>query len=577
MPDQENKSTSPASRSGPRSVLKKTPSGIAGFDDITLGGLPCGRTTLICGAAGAGKTLFGMQFLVRGILQHAEPGVFIAFEETEEDLVENVASLGFGLQELQDAGKLAMDYINVDHGNMDEAGPYDLEGLFLRIESAVNAVGAKRLVIDTLESLFGGLTDTSLLRSELRRLFRWLRGLGVTAVVTGERGDGGLTRHGLEEYVSDCVILLDHKITDEASTRRLRVVKYRGSTHGTNEYPFLIDEDGIAVLPITSAGLDHPVSTERISTGIPRLDGMLGGVGYHRGSTALISGTAGAGKSSIAAYFADATCRRGERCIIFAFEESPEQIKRNMASIGLDLARHEASGLLRFATARPTMRGLETHLAIMHKLVREFDPHAVVIDPISSLLAGGESDDAQMMAVRLVDYLKSRGVTAVMTSLTRDAVRPQTSEIAISSIIDTWLLVRTVEASGERNRVIYVLKSRGTAHSNQMREFVITNHGIELVDVYIGPEGVLTGAARAQQEGRENAAQVKRQQETARKKRELERRRRLADFQFSALREKLDAQEEELRLAIEEDQQAELELGENRLVMASRRGADDRR
>lgn len=555
-------------------VLEKAPSGIPGFDEITNGGFPFGRTSLICGAAGAGKTLFGLQFLVRGITDYDEPGVFIAFEETEEDLAQNVASLGFDLKGLVDSGKLALDHIRVERSEIEESGEYNLEGLFLRIGLAIQTVGAKRVVIDTLETLFGGLNDYGILRSELRRLFRWLKDQGVSAIITAERGEGTLTRHGLEEYVSDCVILLDHRVSEQISTRRLRVVKYRGSVHGTNEYPFLIDKDGITVMPITSAGLEHGVSAERISSGVPRLDAMLGGEGYYRGSTILVSGTAGAGKSSLSAHFADAACARGERCVYFAFEESPEQIKRNMRSIGIDLASHEAAGRLKFMASRPTAHGLETHLAIMHKVIREFQPHVVVVDPIGNLISAGNQEEAHLMVVRLIDFLKTQGITAMMTSLTGGGMAQEATEIAISSIVDTWLLVKSIEASGERNRGMYVLKSRGMNHSNQVREFVITSEGVDLVDVYIGPEGVLTGSARAQQEHKERAAKVQREQEIERKQRELERKRRQMEHEIEALRAAFEAEEAEIQRVIEQEQEAEEQLLQNRGVMARRRGVD---
>lgn len=561
-------------RAQPLPVLKKAPSGIPGFDEITEGGLPFDRTSLVCGSAGAGKTLFGMQFLVRGIVDYDEPGVFIAFEETEEDLTENVASLGFDLTELVDSGKLALDHIRVERSEIEESGEYNLEGLFLRVGLAIQSVGAKRVVIDTLETLFGGLNDYAVLRSELRRLFRWLKEQGVSAVITAERGDGTLTRHGLEEYVSDCVILLDHRVSEQVSTRRLRVVKYRGTTHGTNEYPFLIDEDGITVMPVTAAGLQHGVSDERITSGVPDLDHMLGGEGYYRGNTVLVSGTAGAGKSSLAAHFADATCRRKERCLYFSFEESPEQIKRNMASIGIDLAQHEKSGRLRFVAARPTTHGLETHLALMHKLVRDFEPTAVVVDPISNLISAGNQEEAHLMVVRLVDYLKAHNITAVMTSLTGGGRAQEATEIAVSSIVDTWLLVKSIEASGERNRGLYILKSRGMAHSHQVREFIISSHGVDLVEAYIGPEGVLTGSARMQQEAKERARSRVREQEIERRQRELERKRRVLEQQIAALRAEFEAEESEMAREIAQKRAAEEQFLEDRSVMAARRGAE---
>jgi circadian clock protein KaiC len=463
-----------------RPTLAKAPTGIAGLDEITGGGLPKGRPTLVCGGAGCGKTLFAMEFLVRGATQFGEPGAFVAFEETGEELAQNVASLGFDLDTLVSQGKIALDHVRVERAEIEETGEYDLEGLFLRIGSAIDSVGAKRVVLDTIESLFGGFTDQALLRSELRRLFRFLKDRGVTALITGERGEGALTRQGLEEYVSDCVILLDHRIIEQVSTRRLRIVKYRGTTHGTNEYPFLIDEDGISVLPVSSLTLDHAASSERVPTGVPGLDGMLGGKGYFRGSSILISGTAGTGKTSIAAHFAFETCRRGERCLYLAFEESPAQIARNMRSIGIDLEPHLKKGLLRIEAARPTLFGLEMHLVQVHKMVAELAPAAVIVDPISNLIDAGTQFQTKAMLLRLVDFLKTKQTTALFTHLTSGGSAAEATDVGISSLVDTWLLVRDAEADDQRKRGLYVLKSRGMQHSKQVRELLITPQGMRL-------------------------------------------------------------------------------------------------
>lgn len=474
--------------------LPKTPTGIHGLDEVTEGGLPRGRPTLICGPAGCGKTLLGVEFLVRGIREYGENGVFLSFEETRADLIANVASLGFDLDQLQADGKLAIDYASINPREIEQSGEWDLEGLFIRLGAAIDAVGADRVVIDTIENLFGAFSDTATLRAELRRLFRWLKDRGVTAIITGERGDGSLTRHGIEEYVSDCVIVLDHRVTEQTSTRRLRVLKYRGTLHGTNEYPFLIGRHGVSVVPITSLRLEHEVSSERVSMGIDRLDEMLGGGGVFRGSSILVSGTAGAGKSTTAAQFCDAACRRGERALYFAFEESQAQIIRNMSSVGVDLGHWVEEGLLQFSCMRPSLLGLEAHLQSMQEMVTEFDPAVVVMDPISDLLTAGASRDVSAMLVRQVDFLKVRGVTALFTSLEHEATLEQ-SNSQIASLIDVWLLMRTHEGNGERNRSLSVLKARGSAHSNQIREFVICQRGIELTGVH-GPGEVLTGSAR---------------------------------------------------------------------------------
>jgi circadian clock protein KaiC len=503
-------------------ALPKARTGIEGLDQITEGGLPRGRPTLVCGGPGCGKTLLAMEFLIRGATQFGEPGVFMAFEETGEELVQNVRSLGFDLDALVAQKRIALDHVRVEPAEIEENGEYDLEGLFLRLGYAIDSVGAKRVVLDTVEALFGGFTNEAILRAELRRLFRWLKDRGVTAVITGERGDETYTRQGLEEYVSDCVILLDHRVNEQVSTRRLRIVKYRGTTHGTSEYPFLIDEKGISVLPVTSLQLDHEVSDERVSSGVPRLDAMLEG-GYYRGSSVLVSGTAGTGKTTLAASFAHETAKRGERVLYLAFEESPQQLARNMRSIGLDLERYIGKGLLRMHASRPTFYGLEMHLVQIHKMVTEFKPSAVVIDPISNFSSSGGGGDAALMLLRLVDYLKAQQVTAFLTHLTSGGSATEATDVGISSIIDTWLLLRDIELCGERNRGLYVLKSRGMKHSNQIREFVITPEGIALLDVYVGPEGVLTGSMRAAQEARESAEAVALQEEIAAKRREVER------------------------------------------------------
>jgi circadian clock protein KaiC len=531
--------------------LPKSPTGILGLDEVTEGGLPQGRPTLVCGGPGCGKTLLSTEFLVRGATEFNEPGVFVAFEETPEELTKNVKSLGFDLDKLVKQKKLYLSYIKVERSEIEETGEYDLEGLFIRLGHAIDSIGAKRVVLDTIESLFAGLDNTAILRSELRRLFHWLKEKGVTAIITGERGKGDLTRQGLEEYVSDCVILLDHRVTDQITTRRLRVVKYRGSTHGTNEYPYLIDQDGISVLPITSLKLDHDVSTERVPTGVERLDTMLGGQGYFKGSTILASGTAGTGKTSIASHFANITCARGERCIYFAFEESPKQIIRNMRSIDVDLEQWEKKGLLKFQAARPTLQGLEMHLVAMHKVINEFNPDVVIIDPITNLISAGTTNDVKAMLTRLIDYLKMNQITTLFTALIHggDQVNQSTNE-AISSLVDTWLLVRDIEFNGERNRAIHILKSRGMAHSNQVREFLVTAEGINLIDVYTGAEGMLTGSARIAQEMKNKASAIAKDQQLSLKKRELERKRRAMEIQIESLKAQIEAEEEEMKNSV---------------------------
>jgi len=555
-------------------TLPKAPTGIQGLDEITRGGFPRGRPTLVCGSAGAGKTLLAMEFLVRGATEYNEPGVFMAFEETAPELTQNVRSLGFDLDELAKKKKLVIDFVRIERSEIDETGDYDLEGLFIRLGAAIDAIGAKRVVLDTIENLFAGLQNEGILRAELRRLFRWLKDKGVTAVITAERGEGALTRHGLEEYVSDCVLLLDHRVTDQVSTRRLRIVKYRGTAHGTNEYPFLIDEDGFSVLPVTSLGLQHKVSEERISSGVSRLDTMLGGKGFYRGTTILVSGTAGTGKTSLAASFVDAACRRGERCLYFSFEESQGQLTRNMRSIGMNLEQWTRKKLLQFHSSRATFYGLEMHLAIIHKIVQEFQPRVVVLDPIGSLIQAGNQRDAHIMIIRLIDFLKQRQVTAFLTNLTSGGEALERTDVEISSIVDTWLFTRDIELDGERNRAMYVLKSRGMAHSNQLREFLLTPRGVDLQDVYVGPEGVLTGSSRLSQEAREKADALARRQAAERKDRDRMRKREALEARIAALRKEFEVEEAEAEIAGEEDVSREGVIADDREAMSRSRQAD---
>jgi circadian clock protein KaiC len=551
--------------------LPKSATGIAGLDDITQGGLPSGRPTLICGAAGCGKTLLAVTFLVNGATRFGEPGVFMSFEERAEDLAANVASLGYDLDGLVGDGKLAIDYVRVERSEIEETGEYDLEGLFLRLGFAVDSIGAKRVVLDTIETLFAGFTDATLLRAELRRLFGWIKDRGLTAIITGERGEGQLTRQGLEEYVSDCVILLDNRVEDQITTRRLRVVKYRGSPHGTNEYPFLIDAQGVSVLPVTSSGLNMPVSSEIVSTGIPGLDSLLRKGGIYRGSSILLSGVAGTGKTTIGSHFIHAACARGERCLFFVFEEGAGEICRNALSVGIDLRKCVDSGLLRFEASRPSLYGLEMHLARMHREINEFKPAMVVIDPISAFR--GPDFEVHATLLRMVDLLKSQGITALFTSLRTDGKSMQGTDQGLFSLMDVWIKLMDVEANGERNRILYVIKARGMSHSNQVREYRITDSGVELLPVYVGPEGVLTGAARLTQEARERAVATARREEIERRRRDLARRREMMERQIMELRAGLEAEEDEVNTLLTQDDARGAALTTDRAALAARRGA----
>ncbi len=563
-----------ARRPSPK-TLQKSLTGIQGLDEITGGGLPTGRPTLVSGGAGSGKTLFGLEFLVRGATRYDEPGVFMSFEETIPDLTTNSASLGFDLSRLVADKKLFLDHVQISRSEIAESGEYDLDGLFIRIADAVGRVGARRIVLDTIEALFGELPNPGILRAEIRRLFAWLKQQGLTTVITAERDrPDRLTRHGIEEFVSDCVIVLDHRTRDEISTRRLRVVKYRGSTHGTNEYPFLIDDHGISVLPVSSLRLDHAAPTERTSSGIARLDTMLGGKGYLKGSSILVSGTSGTGKSSVAAHFVDAACRRGERCLYFAFEESPRQVMRNMRSIGIDLEPWTRNGLLRFQASRPSHGGIEEHLLVTHRCVSDFTPSVVVVDPVTNLLSVSTHHEVRSMLTRLVDYLKTQGITSVFTSLAAGGDELDASESDVSTLMDTCIRLKSIVVEGERNRAISVLKSRGMEHSNQIREFLITGDGLRLLDVYLGPDGVLTGSARVSQEGREKAADTCRANELEGRRRELDRKRRMFEARMVMLRTEFEEEEENIQQTISASTQAGEALLLERGQMVRSRKAD---
>ncbi len=525
--------------------IAKSRTGIEGFDDLTLGGLPSGRPSLVCGSAGCGKTLFASTFLINGARHYGETGVFVTFEERPVDIVDNVQSLGFDLQGLIDQERILIEHIAIDPTEVAEVGDYDLEALFLRLEFAVDQIGAKRIVLDTIESLFSAFQNPAVLRAEIRRLFDWLKQKGLTAVITGERGDGTLTRQGLEEYVSDCVILLDHRVDNQISTRRLRIVKYRGTAHGTNEYPFLIDEDGFSVLPVSSLGLNHKVYDERISTGVADLDDMMAGGGFYRGSSVLITGVAGSGKSSLSGMMADAACRRGEKALYLSFEESQAQTVRNMKSIGTDLGRWIGSGQLRYIAARPTFYSLEMHLAVMLREIARFQPSVVVLDPISAFLGSGELGEVQAMLLRIVDYLKSHGITGVFTHIAH--AQDAETDAGLSSLMDAWILLLNRESNGEFNRELYLLKARGIAHSNQVREFVMSDHGIQLLEPYLGEGGALTGSARRAEEARVRRAEADRRSDVARLQDQIVHRRRRAQAQIEALQAELAADESELK------------------------------
>lgn len=553
------------------STLPKTPTGILGLDEISEGGLPSGRPTLICGGAGCGKTLLSIEFIVRGATEYNEPGVFMAFEEKSEELALNVASLGFDLNKLQKDKLIRIDHVHIEKSEIEETGEYDLDGLFIRLGHAIDSIGAKRVVLDTIENLFSGLQNEGILRSELRRLFHWLKEKGVTAIITGEKGEGLLTRHGLEEYVSDCVILLDHRVANQISTRYLRIVKYRGTTHGTNEYPFLIDKDGISVLPVTSLKLQHDVSSETISSGIPTLDKMLDNRGFFKGSSILVSGTAGTGKTSIASYFAHETCQKKARCLYFAFEESPRQIIRNMSSIGINMQKHVDDRLLYFHASRPTLHGLEMHLVTMYKEIKKIKPVVVILDPITNLITVGAVSEVKSMLMRLIDFLQEEMITVMFTALTLNyTVNEQTDE-GVSSLVDAWLMVKDIENNGERNRGIYIMKSRGMNHSKQVREFIISKNGLELMDVFLGPEGILIGSAREAQLLKEETGMVLKQNAATRKDREILRKKKILQAKIESLQDEFESLQDELNLTFIEDEISKDVIEKNRAKMTKKR------
>ncbi len=551
--------------SNSKTILEKSPSGINGLDEITEGGLPKGRPTLICGSAGCGKTMFAMHFLVHGA-ENGEPGVFVSFEETQEELETNFKSLGIDLKTLEEQKKFLVEYIYLERSEIEETGEFDLEGLFIRLQYAVEQIGAKRIVIDTIEALFSGLPNEFIIRSELRRLFSWIKSQGLTAVITGEKGENTLTRYGLEEYVADCVIVVDSTTINKVATRNLTIIKYRGSSHGSNEYPFLITANGISILPITSIGLAHEAPTEHIPTGVEQLDSMLDGKGYFKGSSVLVTGAAGTGKSSVAAIFAENNCKNGNKCLYLAFEESPKQIIRNMLSIGIDLQPLLDKGLLKFQATRPTLYGLETHLVTTYELVNEFEPDIVIIDPISNIISVGSPEEVKSMLTRMLDFFKGKQITTLSTSLS--TMGKMETEFGVSSIMDTWIDLKAVENNGERNRTLDIVKTRGMYHSNQLREFKLTDNGIELIDVYLGSAGMLTGSARISQIAKEKAEKLLRKDEIEKKQREIDLKRKRMERQIAELKVQFESEQHELKQYIDQVELKEELLEKDRDRMA---------
>jgi circadian clock protein KaiC len=550
--------------------IAKCSSGIHGFDEITFGGLPRGRSTLICGGAGTGKTLFAMEFIVRGARDFREPGLFVTFEESAAELVTNVASLGIDLAQLIERKRLAIDHIQLSPSEIMATGEFNLDGLFIHLGAAIKAVGAKRIAIDSLGTLLARLPNELILGGELRRLFAWLKELGITAIITTELGDTTLTRYRLDEYISDCVIVLDQRVINQMSTRRLRIIKYRGALHGTNEYPMLIDEGGLSVLPIRALNLDYPLTGQHQRTGIPRLDTMLGGKGFYRGSCILISGSAGSGKTSLAALFALQLAREGKRCLYLPTEEAPRQLLRNLTSIGVDLAVPLRQGLLKMQPIRPTIFGLEQHLLNIQREVEHFRPAAVIIDPTSSLTSIGDPLAIEGMLIRLINFLKMKGITLLLTSLTAGGPLEEASMAAISSQVDTWIVQKMVQTPSERNRVLYIMKSRGMAHSNQLREYTLSARGVDLLDVYDSGGEEATGTGRLRQQAHAEAEEKVRSlaaeqglRARAQTRRNLQAQ--IAELETQLSETKLDRQREQRRV---QSQAATLRTDQTRLARA---------
>lgn len=551
--------------------LAKCPTGIEGLDTITNGGLPRNRLTLICGSAGSGKTSLGVEFLVQGIIKYNEPGLLITFEEKPQEIIENAASIGFDLEDLINKKKLFIEYIQLQEEEIAQSGDYTLEALLIRFEQIVTSIAIKRVSLDTLDSIFAILGNTPILRAEIYRLFSWLKQKNITSLVTSEAGINTLSRNGLEEYISDCVISLRTNIVSEVLTRLLRIVKYRGSKHGTNEYPFLITDSGINLFPITSNYLNNIVSTEFVSTGVKELDEMMDNKGYYQGSTVLITGTAGTGKTSLASIFSNSICQTGERCIYFTFEEMINQILRNMSSINLNLQQWIDKDLLKFYAYRSSIYGLETHLLTIQNLIKQFKPQAVIIDPINNFELIGTELEIKSMMTRLIDFLKAQQITALFTSLTTVINPKEHAEVGISSLIDSWLVLQNLEYAGERTRGITIVKSRGIAHSNQIREFIITSNGVKLEKIYVGPNGILTGSARLDQEEQENLQFLLQEKETLRRKKLLEHKKATLEAKIMALKSEFDADTEEIESLIMKEEIQNKGILETRSTMAQRR------
>ncbi|MBA3285861.1 MAG: circadian clock protein KaiC [Nitrosopumilus sp.] len=554
--------------------LKKCPTGIIGLDEITFGGLPKNRCTLICGGAGSGKSIFGIEFVIRGAEFYKEPGLFVAFEENEEELNQNITSLGFNIKELIDSNLLVLDYVHIDRAEFKEIGSYNLDGLFIRLSDSIDRFKIKRVVLDTIEVLFGNFTNEIILRSELQRLFRWFKEKNVTVVVTAEQGVNTFSRYGLEEYVADCVILLDNRMHQQISTRRLRVAKYRGSSHGNNEYPFIINDSGISIIAITSIKLDYPVSNKHVSSGIKQLDTMFGDKGFYSGSSILVSGAAGNGKTSIAASFSNGTCELGKKCFYFTLDESVDQIIRNMNSIGIDLSQWINKDLLRFHAINPYTAGLEAHLADIQRLTNEFNPSVVIIDPIANLKILGPLNEVQGILSILVNFFKNKQITTMFTSLVPEEKFGYVVEEGISNLMDTWVFLQYIHGEGERNRGISILKSRGMSHSNQLREVILSDKGIHLQNVYIGQDKVLAGSARLVQATKLEIENSNRESELKHRERQIEITRKSLEAQISALHETLeDAKEEAIHLNEQKGNIYKL-LEESRIEISKMRMAD---
>ena len=538
--------------------------GVKGLDDVLGGGIPQGHAMLLVGKPGTGKSILSMEYLLHGIELHKENGVYISFEESEKQIISNAASFGWKFEEMVKKNKLAISYIDMQPEQMRTVGDYDLSALILRVKGAIKKVNARRVVIDGINNLLSTFDDERIIRSDLLRLIREIKEVNATIFITGERGHDSWSKMGFEEYLADGLMHLDNRTDGNYQTREIQVVKCRGINHYTGKSPFIINSEGMSIRPLITADFDYKVLKSRVSTGIADIDNMLGGKGLYRGSTVYITGPSGAGKTSISSSFANGACSRGERALFLAFEESSDQIIRNMKSIGLSLDKWVNEKLLYFYTARATTNSLEGHLDNIMTMVREVEPTCVVLDPISAFRPIANENETKLMLIRLNDYLRARKITTVFTALSSDGEYSEHADVQLSSIADTWIVVRIMDYKGERNNVMQLMKSRGMSHSRQMKEMYFTGNGLKLQNVYQGPEGVLTGAARIGQEKYEKLKEARNVIEIDKNRKKIERKKSLLEASIEALKHEYEEELEALHAAIEEAEEQNSKIKETR-------------